>query len=38
MADGRNKLQLSVNTPLHQRIAIRYVMQGLSKEEIGSYG
>lgn len=33
----RNKLQLSVNTPLRQRIAIRYVMQGLSKDEIGSY-
>jgi type II secretory pathway predicted ATPase ExeA len=33
----RNKLQLSVNTPLRQRIAIRYVMQGLSKEETGSY-
>lgn len=33
----RSKLQLSVNTPLRQRITIKHVMQGLKKEEIQEY-
>lgn len=33
----RNKLHLSINTPLRQRIAIRYIMHGLSKDETKIY-
>lgn len=33
----RNKLSLAVNQPLRQRITIRYVMQGLSKEDLQLY-
>lgn len=33
----RNKLGLSVNSPLKQRIAIKHVMQGLKKEETEDY-
>jgi type II secretory pathway predicted ATPase ExeA len=33
----RNKLQLSVNAPLKQRISIKYAMQGLKKEELTDY-
>jgi type II secretory pathway predicted ATPase ExeA len=33
----RNKLQLSINAPLRQRIAIKHVMQGLKKEELPEY-
>lgn len=33
----RNKLQLSVNAPLRQRITIKHVMQGLNREELPDY-
>ncbi|WP_242971591.1 ExeA family protein [Acetivibrio saccincola] len=33
----RNKLQLAVNAPLKQRIAVKYVMQGLKPEELSDY-
>ncbi|NLT51068.1 MAG: AAA family ATPase [Ignavibacteria bacterium] len=33
----RNKLQLSINTPLRQRISIKHSMQGLKKEELNEY-
>jgi type II secretory pathway predicted ATPase ExeA len=33
----RAKLQLSVNAPLRQRIAIRHIMQGLKKDELAEY-
>ncbi|WP_041591717.1 ExeA family protein [Thermoanaerobacter mathranii] len=33
----RNKLALNVNSALRQRISIKYVMQGLKKEEIQDY-
>jgi len=33
----RNKLNLSINSPLKQRIAIKHVMQGLKKEETEDY-
>ncbi len=33
----RNKLVLSVNTPLKQRICVKHIMQGLKKEEICDY-
>lgn len=33
----RNKLALSVNAPLKQRINIKHIMQGLKKEEIEDY-
>ena len=33
----RNKLQLAVNAPLKQRIAVKYVMQGLKPEELPDY-
>lgn len=33
----RNKLGLSVNAPLKQRIGIKHVMQGLKKEEMEEY-
>ncbi len=33
----RNKLSLSVNIPLKQRISIKQIMQGLKKEEIDDY-
>jgi type II secretory pathway predicted ATPase ExeA len=33
----RNKLSLSVNAPLKQRISIKHLMQGLKKEEIADY-
>ncbi|HHW47739.1 MAG TPA: AAA family ATPase [Clostridiaceae bacterium] len=33
----RNKLQLAVNAPLRQRIAVKYVMQGLKPEELPDY-
>lgn len=33
----RNKLGLSVNAPLRQRISIKHIMQGLRKEEIEDY-
>lgn len=33
----RNKLSLSVNAPLRQRIGIKYLMQGLKKEEMVDY-
>jgi type II secretory pathway predicted ATPase ExeA len=34
---SRNKLQLAVNAPLKQRIAVKYVMQGLKPEELSDY-
>lgn len=33
----RNKLSLSVNAPLKQRISIKHVMQGLRKDEMDDY-
>jgi type II secretory pathway predicted ATPase ExeA len=33
----RNKLQLSVNAPLKQRISIKHAMSGLKKEELSDY-
>lgn len=33
----RNKLQLNINMPLKQRIAVKHVMQGLSRDEISDY-
>lgn len=33
----RNKLHLSINTPLRQRITIKYTMQGLKKDELDTY-
>ncbi|MGF7185403.1 type II secretory pathway predicted ATPase ExeA [Desulfitispora alkaliphila] len=33
----RNKLGLSVNSPLKQRISIKHIMQGLKKDEIEDY-
>lgn len=33
----RNKLQLSINAPLRQRITIKHVMQGLKREELPEY-
>ena len=33
----RNKMQLSVNAPLKQRISIKYSMCGLKKEELNDY-
>jgi type II secretory pathway predicted ATPase ExeA len=33
----RNKLSLSVNAPLKQRISIKHLMQGLKKEEMEDY-
>lgn len=33
----RNKLQLSINTPLKQRINIRHNMKGLKKDELSLY-
>lgn len=33
----RNKLQLSINAPLKQRISIKHVMQGLKREELADY-
>jgi len=33
----RNKLNLSVNAPLKQRIGIKHTMQGLKKEEVEDY-
>lgn len=33
----RNKLQLSVNAPLKQRITIKHAMSGLKKEEMSDY-
>ncbi|ACV62678.1 AAA ATPase [Desulfofarcimen acetoxidans DSM 771] len=33
----RNKLGMNVNRPLKQRLAVKYVMQGLKKEEISDY-
>lgn len=33
----RNKLSLSVNIPLKQRICVKYMMQGLKKEELEDY-
>ena len=33
----RNKLSLSVNAPLKQRITIKHIMQGLKKDELEQY-
>lgn len=33
----RNKLHLSINAPLKQRISIKHVMQGLKKDELPEY-
>jgi general secretion pathway protein A len=33
----RNKLSLSANSPLRQRIMVKHIMQGLKAEELGSY-
>ena len=33
----RNKLQLAINVPLKQRIAVKYIMQGLKPEELPDY-
>ncbi len=33
----RNKLHLAINTPLKQRINIKYTMQGLKPDEILDY-
>jgi len=33
----RSKLALNINNPLKQRISIKYVMQGLKKEELSDY-
>ncbi len=33
----RNKLHLSINTPLKQRISLKYTMKGISKDEISYY-
>jgi general secretion pathway protein A len=33
----RNRLQMGINTPLRQRINIKYHMQGLKKEELKEY-
>jgi type II secretory pathway predicted ATPase ExeA len=33
----RNKLHLSMNLPLKQRIALKYVMKGLHKNEVSDY-
>ncbi len=33
----KNKLQLSINTPLRQRISIKHAMQGIEKEELHGY-
>ncbi|MGI6711516.1 MAG: ExeA family protein [Bacillota bacterium] len=33
----RNRLQMGINTPLRQRINVKYHMQGLKKEELKEY-
>ncbi|TCO67588.1 ExeA family protein [Marinisporobacter balticus] len=33
----RNKLSLNINQPLKQRIGIKYMLQGLKKDEINAY-
>ncbi|MDD4146713.1 MAG: AAA family ATPase [Clostridia bacterium] len=33
----RNRLQMGINTPLRQRINVKYHMQGLKKEELKDY-
>ncbi|MGI6124700.1 MAG: ExeA family protein [Acetivibrionales bacterium] len=33
----RNKLSLSVNIPLKQRVCVKYMMQGLKKDELDDY-
>lgn len=33
----RNRLQMGINTPLRQRINVKYHMQGLKKEELKNY-
>jgi len=33
----RNKLQMSVNSPLKQRISLRHNVKGLQKDELGKY-
>ena len=32
-----NKLQLAINAPFKQRIAVKYIMQGLKPEELPDY-
>jgi type II secretory pathway predicted ATPase ExeA len=33
----RNKLHLSINSPLRQRISLKYTMKGLLKNELPEY-
>lgn len=33
----RSKLSLSINSPLRQRIVVKYIMSGISKDEVDNY-